>query len=159
GFVGSDLLAGLLALSFLERAPGTLFLDFGTNTEMALWDGSSLLVSSAAGGPAFEGNGLRCGMPAEAGAIHAVALDPATGELSLQVLAGAAPAGICGSGLLDLVACLLRAGKLTSTGSFAVGNSGTGFPVAPGPPAISLQKQDIDVFQRAKGAVLAGIKV
>ncbi len=72
GFVGSDLLAGVLVTD-LTRAPGSLLIDFGTNSELALWDGEKLRVTSAAGGPAFEAGASRCGMPAEPGAIFRVA--------------------------------------------------------------------------------------
>ena len=69
GFVGSDLLAGVVATRLTEQ-PGSLLIDFGTNSEMALWDGQTLWVTSAAGGPAFESCGIQCGMPAEPGAIY-----------------------------------------------------------------------------------------
>src|SRR5208337_1231786 len=72
GFVGSDLLAGVLAAGLLKGERGSLLIDFGTNSEIALWDGRSLWVTSAAGGPAFEGCGIGCGTPAEPGAIYAV---------------------------------------------------------------------------------------
>ncbi|NNM83335.1 MAG: DUF4445 domain-containing protein, partial [Burkholderiales bacterium] len=72
GFVGSDILAGIEATHLSESPPGTLLVDFGTNSEMALWDGKRILATSAAGGPAFEGGGISCGMPAEAGAIFRV---------------------------------------------------------------------------------------
>jgi uncharacterized 2Fe-2S/4Fe-4S cluster protein (DUF4445 family) len=159
GFIGSDLLAGLIAVKLLEREPGSLYLDFGTNTEIALWDGKALLVTSAAGGPAFEASGIQCGMLAEEGAIHAVDIAPDTGELTFKVLMDADPAGICGSGFIDLVACLLRAGKLTDRGSLEPGNARQGFLLAQGPAPISVNKHDIDLFQRAKGAVMAGIRV
>jgi len=159
GFVGSDLLAGLIAVSFMEKGPGSLFIDFGTNTEIALWDGKALIVTSAAGGPAFEGSGIQCGMPAEEGAIHAVEIDPDTGKIDFKVLMDTRPSGICGSGVIDLVACMLREGKLTNTGSLEPGFARQGFILAEGPPVISVKKHDIDLFQRAKGAVMAGIKV
>ena len=69
------------------------------------------------------------------------------------------PAGICGSGLIDLVACMLREGKLTDRGSLEPGSARHGFIVAQGPRVISVHKHDIDLFQRAKGAVMAGIRV
>jgi uncharacterized 2Fe-2S/4Fe-4S cluster protein (DUF4445 family) len=72
GFVGSDLLAGMVATHLIENEPGGLFIDFGTNSEMALWDGQVLWVTSAAGGPAFEGSGISCGAPADPGAIYRV---------------------------------------------------------------------------------------
>lgn len=67
GFVGSDLLAGVLATGLVEGPPGSLLIDCGTNAEIALWDGNVLWATSAAGGPAFEGSGVGCGMPAEGG--------------------------------------------------------------------------------------------
>ena len=87
GFVGSDLLAGVLATR-LTDLPGGLLVDFGTNSEMALWDGGRLWVTSAAGGPAFDGYQLRCGMPAEAGAVYRV--DRPGGHLVLRVTASCA---------------------------------------------------------------------
>ncbi|MGA2151917.1 MAG: ASKHA domain-containing protein, partial [Geobacteraceae bacterium] len=159
GFVGSDLLAGLIAVSFMESEPGSLFVDFGTNTEIALWDGKALIVTSAAGGPAFEGSGIQCGMPAEEGAIHSVEIEPETGKIKFKVLKDTRPSGICGSGVIDLVACMLREGKLTNTGSLEPGIARQGFILAEGPPVVAVKKHDIDLFQRAKGAVMAGIKV
>ena len=159
GFIGSDLLAGLLAVSFMDSEPGSLFIDFGTNTEIALWDGKRLIVTSAAGGPAFEGSGIQCGMPAEEGAIHAVDIAPGTGEITFQVLMDSHPLGICGSGFIDLVACLLRERKLTDTGSLEPAIARQGFILVDAPQLITVQKHDIDLLQRAKGAVMAGIRV
>jgi uncharacterized 2Fe-2S/4Fe-4S cluster protein (DUF4445 family) len=159
GFVGSDFLAGLVAVSLMDRDPGSLFIDFGTNTEIALWEGKALIVTSAAGGPAFEGSGIQCGMPAEEGAIHSAEIDPDTGKITFKVLMDTHPSGICGSGVIDLVACMLREGKLANTGSLEPGIARQGFILAEGPPVISVKKHDIDLFQRAKGAVMAGIKV
>ena len=76
GFVGSDLLAGLVATRLLTGPAPALFIDFGTNSEIALWDGVNLWVTSAAGGPAFELWGLSHGMPAEPGAVYRVVRGP-----------------------------------------------------------------------------------
>src|SRR5208337_890643 len=81
GFVGSDLLSGVIATSLMEHGRGALLIDFGTNSEVALWDGNKIWVTSAAGGPAFEGCGISCGMPAEPGAIYRVYASDETGEL------------------------------------------------------------------------------
>jgi uncharacterized 2Fe-2S/4Fe-4S cluster protein (DUF4445 family) len=159
GFIGSDLLAGLIAVSFMDRERGSLFIDFGTNTEIALWDGKAVTVTSAAGGPAFEGSGIQCGMPAEEGAIYSVEMAPNTGEITFKVLMDTHPVGICGSGFIDLVACMLRKGKLTDKGSLEPGIARQGFVLAQGPQPVSVNKHDIDLLQRAKGAVMAGIKV
>ena len=117
GFVGSDLLAGVLATRLTEQ-PGSLLIDFGTNSEMALWDGQTLWVTSAAGGPAFESCGMQCGMPAEPGAIYRFGGSQDSGELHFQVLGGGEAKGFCGSGLVDLIGCLRDSGELTSTGGF-----------------------------------------
>ncbi len=106
GFVGSDLLAGVLSTELTEKSEAALLIDFGTNTEIALWDGKSLWVTSAAGGPAFEGSGIGCGMPAERGAIFRISLD--NSMFAFEVVDGAEPLGLCGSGLVDLLALLLQ---------------------------------------------------
>ena len=154
GFVGSDLLAAVLAAGLNGPQAPALLVDFGTNTEIALWDGAALWVTSAAGGPAFEGSGLSCGLAAEEGAINRVTQgDP----LSFQVLGGGAPTGVCATGLVDWIACLVGTGRLLGRGQFA----GEGpEPCLGGPDSgIVLAKRDVDVFQRAKAAIGAGIQV
>lgn len=154
GFVGSDLLAAVLASGLTGDPAPALLVDFGTNTEIALWDGAALWVTSAAGGPAFEGGGPAFGMAAAEGAIVRVAPgDP----LAFQVLGGGDPAGICATGLVDWIACLVASGSLLRRGQFAddglapsLGVPGTG---------IVLTKRDVDTFQRAKAAIGAGIQV
>jgi uncharacterized 2Fe-2S/4Fe-4S cluster protein (DUF4445 family) len=91
GFVGSDLLAGVLATGMTARSRAALLIDFGTNSEIALWDGSRLWVTSAAGGPAFEGCGLSCGMPAESGAIYRVEGEEASPHFAFHVIDDAGP--------------------------------------------------------------------
>ena len=127
GFVGSDLLAGVVATRLTDQ-PGSLLIDFGTNSEMALWDGGTLWVTSAAGGPAFESSGMQCGMPAEPGAIYRVDLRQDSGDLHFQVIGGGEAKGLCGSGLVDLIALLCSTGELKPTGRFAT-HSGDGFAV------------------------------
>jgi uncharacterized 2Fe-2S/4Fe-4S cluster protein (DUF4445 family) len=153
GFVGSDLLAGIVATRLTEHGPGALLIDFGTNSEIALWDGETLWVTSAAGGPAFEGCGISCGMPADPGAISRVTVADATGELVFDVIAGAESRGLCGSGLVDLLACLIGNGTLNRKGQFAPSVSDHGFPIRCGNREMVLTKRDIDIFQRAKAAI------
>ena len=159
GFVGSDLLAGVIATRLTEQGPGALLIDFGTNSEMALWDGDHLWVTSAAGGPAFEGCGINCGMPAEPGAICRFHVTPTTGELAFDVIAGAEPRGLCGTGLVDLLARLVGNGTLNIKGQFARSVPDTGFPLSTGNRELVLSKRDIDIFQRAKAAIGVGIEV
>lgn len=156
GFVGSDLLAGVVATRLTER-PGGLLIDFGTNSEMALWDGQTLWVSSAAGGPAFESSGMQCGMPAEPGAIYRFGKAAGADVLHFEVLGGGDARGFCGSGLVDLIACLRESGELTRTGGFAHAAQRDGYVVLETEPPIRLTKKDVDAFQRAKAAIGAGI--
>lgn len=156
GFVGSDLLSGVIATGLMEQQPGALLIDFGTNSELALWDGDSLWVTSAAGGPAFEGSGLSCGMPAEPGAVSRVQDSAETGGLSFEVLGGNEPQGLCGSGLVDLVASLVRKGFLNETGRFAASVPGSGFELCRG---VVLARKDVDIFQQAKAAIGTALHV
>jgi uncharacterized 2Fe-2S/4Fe-4S cluster protein (DUF4445 family) len=154
GFIGSDLLAAVLATHLVEQSVGSLLIDFGTNSEMALWDGSTLHVTSAAGGPAFEGSGISCGMPGEAGAIFRVQQN---GEgFAVRVLGETAPQGVCGSGLVDAVAWLRRNGKLDKVGRFTDHDS-TGFVLHEEEHRLALLRSDIDVLQRAKAAIGGGV--
>jgi uncharacterized 2Fe-2S/4Fe-4S cluster protein (DUF4445 family) len=159
GFVGSDLIAGVIATRLREDGPGAILIDFGTNTEIALWDGKKLRVTSAAGGPAFEGCGISCGMPAEPGAIFRVNDPDVDGELAFEVIAGAESRGVCGSGLVDLLACLVRTGTLNTMGQFAPSVPSSGFPLRRGGRELVLSKRDIDIFQRAKAAIGVALKV
>ncbi len=159
GFVGSDLLSGVIATHLMERGRGALLIDFGTNSEVALWDGNKIWVTSAAGGPAFEGCGISCGMPAEPGAIYRVYDPDATGELELDVIADAEPRGLCGSGMVDLLACLVRNRTLNEKGQFSPSVPEFGFTVRRDDREIVLTRRDVDIFQRAKAAIGAAVKV
>lgn len=157
GFVGSDLLAGLLATQLDGQTGGALLVDFGTNSEIALWDGKSLWVTSAAGGPAFEGSGISCGMPAGAGAAWRAEIKAGEKEFSLEVIGKGELKGISGSALVDIIAGLVKTGRLRANGLFHADLAQTGLKLAEKPREIILQKRDIDLFQRAKAAVGAGI--
>ncbi len=157
GFVGSDLLAGIIATRLLEGPAGSLLIDFGTNSEIALWDGEKLWITSAAGGPAFEGSGISYGMPAEPGAVYRTAPGE-EGAYLVEVIGGGAPRGICGSGLVDIIACLLSSGQLKKNGRFALNSGEQGHPVLPGEEGVYLKIGDVDLFQRAKGGIAAGTK-
>ncbi len=114
GFVGGDTVAGILATRLAESDGPTLMVDIGTNGEIVLAHDKKLWAASTAAGPAFEGARISCGMRATHGAIEKVV---SNGEdLHLSVIGNAAPVGICGSGLIDLVAELLRAGAMTPEG-------------------------------------------
>jgi len=156
GFVGSDLLADVLATGMTERTAKTLLLDIGTNSEIAMWDGAVLWVTSTPGGPAFEGCGTDFGMPAEAGAVCRVRPREASGGFSCDVIGGQVPQGLCGSALVDVIACLVREGSLKRTGNFAAEVGDSSVVVVEGRPDLVLMKRDVDAFQRAKAAIGAG---
>jgi uncharacterized 2Fe-2S/4Fe-4S cluster protein (DUF4445 family) len=137
--------------------PGTLLIDFGTNSEMALWDGTVLRVTSAAGGPAFEGSGIKCGVPAEPGAIYQFGERPGSAEMDFQVIGGGIPKGFCGSGLIDLIASLRRSGDLSPLGKFTNQGSGESLAISACNPALKLSGSDVDLFQRAKAAIGVGV--
>ena len=119
-YVGGDIVAGMLA-SGMDRDKRTrLFIDVGTNCEIVLSDGETILSTAAPAGPAFEGGAIRCGMRAADGAIEVVKVDPhAEGDdpaVTLQVIGDVEPRGLCGSGLVDAVAELVRVGLLDGSG-------------------------------------------
>ncbi|NTW84901.1 MAG: DUF4445 domain-containing protein [Holophagaceae bacterium] len=152
GFVGSDLLAAVVGTGLLEGPPGSLLVDVGTNTELALWDGSVLHVSSVPGGPAFEGAGLRFGAPAGPGAIAHVLPCPEGEGFICETFGGLPARGFCGSGLVDAVALLLGAGLLKPSGRFSRPAGPGGHPLDPAIPQSALSAGDVDTFQRAKAA-------
>jgi len=115
-YVGGDITAGLLASGMDRDARVRLFVDIGTNCEIVLGNRDWLLATAAPAGPAFEGAAIRCGMRAADGAIEVVTMTP--DELTLKVIGDAEPQGLCGSGLVDAVTGLVRAGLLDSSGRF-----------------------------------------
>jgi uncharacterized 2Fe-2S/4Fe-4S cluster protein (DUF4445 family) len=119
GQLGSDTVAGLLALGLDETSKPTLFLDLGTNGEIALLGSRGTIACSCAAGPAFEGVHISCGTAAVPGAIEHV--DVQTGELRVSTIDGAEPIGVCGSGLADAISVLLRCGLLRPNGRLLAG--------------------------------------
>jgi uncharacterized 2Fe-2S/4Fe-4S cluster protein (DUF4445 family) len=113
-YVGGDITAGLLASGMDRDSRTRLFVDIGTNCEIVLGNREWLLATAAPAGPAFEGAAIRCGMRAADGAVEVVSMTPET--IELKVIGDAAPAGLCGSGLVDAVTSLVRLGLLDSSG-------------------------------------------
>ena len=155
GFIGCDLLADCIATHILDDLPGTLLLDIGTNTEIALWDGKTLHVTSVPGGPAFEGAGIQNGMAAEAGAISRVQRSQSGAAFNCAIIGQDEATGLCGSGLVDGVAVLLGAGLLKPSGRFSVAPGPEGFALIPDNPRSAIAGRAVDAFQRAKAAVAA----
>jgi len=167
-FIGSDITAGMLAAALADRVTATLYVDLGTNGEIVLAARGNLLAASTAAGPALEGASIECGMRAEPGAIEQVEL--VDGALRFRVIGERRPAGICGSGLLDLVAALLDAGVLDASGRLvdSVGHplrerlterEGVRAFVVDSGADIVLTQRDIRQVQLALGAVRAGIEI
>jgi uncharacterized 2Fe-2S/4Fe-4S cluster protein (DUF4445 family) len=114
GFVGGDTVAGVLASNLWGVKAPTLLVDIGTNGEIVLAHAGQLLACSTAAGPAFEGARISAGMRATDGAIEKVVMNG--GDLAYNVINNSAPAGLCGTALIDLVAELLRLGVIDSSG-------------------------------------------
>jgi uncharacterized 2Fe-2S/4Fe-4S cluster protein (DUF4445 family) len=118
-YVGGDIVAGMLATGMDRDKRTRLFIDVGTNCEIVLSDGDTILSTAAPAGPAFEGGAIRCGMRAAEGAIEVIALDPTADDpVTLGVIGDVAARGLCGSGLVDAVAELVKVGLLDATGRF-----------------------------------------
>jgi len=144
-FIGADIVAGIAATELTDEEHYALFLDIGTNGEMALGNKSQLLCCATAAGPAFEGAKISCGLGGVSGAIHQI------DESGFKTIDNASPTGLCGSGLIDLVASLLNQDKLDPSGYL---ESELTFLEDYN---LKLQPQDIREVQLAKGAIIAGI--
>jgi uncharacterized 2Fe-2S/4Fe-4S cluster protein (DUF4445 family) len=114
-YVGGDIVAGMLATGMDRDKRTRLFIDVGTNCEIVLSDGDTILSTAAPAGPAFEGGAIRCGMRAADGAIEVVKVEEG---VELGVIGDVEPRGLCGSGLVDAVAELVKVGLLDSSGRF-----------------------------------------
>lgn len=157
-FVGSDIVAGLGVCGFDYKEEICLFLDLGTNGEMAIGNKNNLLVTSTAAGPAFEGGNISIGMGSVPGAISKLSL--CEGTLHLETIGGQEPIGICGTGVIELCSELLRNGIMDATGLLQEDYFKEGFPISQkeGMQLRFLQR-DIRELQLAKAAIRAGIEL
>jgi uncharacterized 2Fe-2S/4Fe-4S cluster protein (DUF4445 family) len=152
GFVGSDVLAGILATGIGDSDQLAALVDLGTNGEIVAGNRERLLCASTAAGPAFEAGRIRMGMRASTGAIaHCAVRD---GRLECGVIGGGAPRGICGSGLVDAAAAGLDLGAILPNGRLA--NGAREWPLM---PPVALAQSDIRELQLAKGAIAAGLEL
>lgn len=152
GFVGSDILAGIIAVGMTNSTEVIALVDLGTNGEIAIGNRERILYASTAAGPAFEAASIRMGMRASSGAISRVW--NSNGQTHAVVIGDQEPRGICGSGLVDAVAVGLETGAILPSGRIA--RESKLFPVA-GP--VFLCQADIRELQLAKAAIAAGFRL
>ena len=159
-FIGGDIVAGLYALDFATNKEISLFVDLGTNGEIALGNCDRILTTSVAAGPAFEGGNISCGTGSVAGAICAVEINRNdVSDIKLNTIYNVPPCGICGTGVIETVAELLKCGLIDETGLLADEYFDIGFPLTNEQEPIIFTQQDIRQFQLAKAAVRTGIEV
>ena len=180
GFVGADTVGCMLAVAFDELEPMTLMIDIGTNGELVMGNKNKMVTTSTAAGPAFEGAKIECGMRGSKGAISK--LEVADGHIRISTVEDAKAVGICGSGLIDVLAFMIRHGIVDTYGGFmdvdeledpvAIAESWRmqekdGQPVyvlvkaedTANGSMIYLSQKDIREVQLAKGAIAAGIEI
>jgi uncharacterized 2Fe-2S/4Fe-4S cluster protein (DUF4445 family) len=169
GYVGADHLAMLLATDVWRSPKRVVALDVGTNTEISVVDGGRLFSCSCASGPAFEGAHIREGMRAMPGAVERVRM--AGGRLHVHSIGDVPPIGICGSGIVDVVAALMAQGAIDERGAFRFGEDGVRerdgmgeFVLVPAARTghgrdIVVTRRDVHEIQLAKAAIRAGIDV
>jgi uncharacterized 2Fe-2S/4Fe-4S cluster protein (DUF4445 family) len=171
GFMGGDIVAGVLAAGFYRDPELTLYIDLGTNGEIVLGNEEWLVSASCSAGPAFEGGGIRCGVRAMPGAVVEFRIDPRTYRHMIVTMGQKRPIGICGVGMIDMIAELFTKGILEPNGTFRTdlpidrirsrageneyvvvdaANSGTGADIV-------LTEDDIKNVLRAKAAIYAGV--
>jgi uncharacterized 2Fe-2S/4Fe-4S cluster protein (DUF4445 family) len=165
-YVGGDIVSGILA-SKMNRSPDvSLFMDIGTNGEIAIGSNEWLVTAACSAGPCFEGSGIKNGMRATEGAIEAVKINPKTFDVKLNVIGNAVPAGICGSGMIDAISEMFLAGIIDQKGKFVRslktnmirdGEDGPEIVLHKNKKDIVLTEVDIENILRAKAAMYAGI--
>ncbi len=158
-FVGADITAGLYACEIEKQKETVLFLDLGTNGEMALKVKDKIYTASTAAGPAFEGGNIKWGMGSVPGAISQVTL--LSGKPRVKTIGEQPPIGICGTGVIESTAELLTAGIIDTTGKLSEPYFSAGYPLAENGQgeAIVLAQSDIREIQMAKAAIRAGIEI
>lgn len=151
-FVGSDILAGIVATRLYQKEYYTALIDLGTNGEIVIGNKDRIVCASTAAGPAFEGMNISMGMRAVTGAISSVSIED--NKIKVTVIGNTEPRGICGSGLIDAVAVFK---ELSLIGTFGEILSGEGSLTLAG--KVKLTQKDIYEFQLAKAAIAAGLQI
>ncbi|MGN0159650.1 MAG: ASKHA domain-containing protein [Brotaphodocola sp.] len=159
-YVGGDIVSGLYACDFPSDESIHLFIDLGTNGEMALGNHQKLLTTSVAAGPAFEGGNISCGTGSIPGAISHVTMDEKR-RIRVETIQDQTPLGICGTGIIELVSALFKAGLIDETGLLSEDYFEEGYPVVITPDGneITFTQKDIREVQMAKSAVRAGVEI
>jgi uncharacterized 2Fe-2S/4Fe-4S cluster protein (DUF4445 family) len=179
-YVGGDIVSGMLATGMDRDKRTRLFIDVGTNCEIVLSDGDTILSTAAPAGPAFEGGAIRCGMRAADGAVEGLRIDEGVeGGVALAVIGDVEPQGICGSGLVDAVSELVRTSLLDASGRFVSDERAKELaphvadrltvigkervfvlhrpePTSPPEETVYLSQRDVRELQFAKGAIATG---
>ena len=162
-YVGADIIAGISATEFNKNKKNSIFIDIGTNGEIAAISRGKMVCTSTAAGPALEGMNISCGCRAEKGAIESFDIDE-NYNITYATIEGTEPLGICGSGLIDIAGSLVKRGIVTKTGSF---NKNMDQRVMERfrekkfyiTDKIYISQKDIRQIQLAKGAIAAGIRM
>lgn len=158
-FLGADLVSGIIATGMDQKEEISLFVDIGTNAEMAIGNKDRILVASAAAGPALEGGNIIHGMAGIPGAISTVEIikeGDGSYRTDLEVIGDEVPAGICGSGVLDTVYELRKHNLIDENGLLGEAYFETGYPLG---DKIFFAAKDVREVQLAKAAIRAGIEV
>ncbi len=173
-YVGADITAGVLSSEMFQTEKLTLFIDVGTNGEIVLGNADWLISCACSAGPAFEGAGVQSGMRATVGAIEDVWINAETYQATFRTIGDVAPRGICGSGMIALLAEMFITGVLDKSGHInraldtprvRMGDHGAEYVVAWAEETqtqksdIVLTEVDISNLIRAKGAIYAGFSV
>jgi len=167
-YFGGDLISGIMASGLDEREQVCMLIDVGTNAEVVLGNRDWLMACAGAAGPALEGGVARMGMRAGAGVVEHVNITPGSGTVTYETIDGSPARGICGSGIIDLMAALYLTGIIDLRGKFRPGKDsrlrqgaeGWSYTVVPGGEtadgrAIELNQVDLDAVMRSKAAMYA----
>jgi uncharacterized 2Fe-2S/4Fe-4S cluster protein (DUF4445 family) len=171
-YVGGDTTSGVLSSGLYKQEDLGILIDIGTNGEIALGNKEFLIAAAASAGPAFEGSGVICGMRASRGAIQRVKINPKGLEVTYDTVGDAKPRGICGSGYIDIIAEMLRAGIIDKSGKIQLNDSkrvrkgeyGREFIVAFKEDSdvasdIVITEADIENLKRAKAAIYSATAI
>jgi len=154
-FVGADISAGILCCHANKEKP-SLLIDLGTNGEMALFSSDKILVTSTAAGPAFEAGNISCGTASIPGAIASIRYLPKDNVFMYETISNEPPIGICGTGVVEMVAQLVKNNLVDETGRLDDSYFDSGIEIAPG---ITFTQKDVREIQLAKSALRSGVEI